>query len=67
MTKQEYIDKFMQLKTLADLAYKQGNANAASDISDEIDALKRQMFDNLKDLEFMDVCWTMASIIKEEE
>lgn len=67
MTKQEYIDKFMQLISLADLAYKQGNANAASDISDEIDALKRQMFDDLKDLEFMDVCWTMASIIKEEE
>lgn len=67
MTKQEYIDKFMQLETRADLAYKQGNANAASDISDEIDALRRQMFDDLNDLEFMDVCWTMASFIKEEE
>lgn len=57
----------MQLEVLADLAYKNGDVKAASDISDELSALKRQMFDDLTDLEFMDVCWTMASIIEEEE
>lgn len=67
MKTEEYIDKFMQLEVLADLAYKNGDVKAASDISDELSALKRQMFDDLTDLEFMDVCWTMASIIEEEE
>ena len=67
MTAEEYIDKFMQLETLADLAYKNGDEEAMADLKNQMDVLKRQMFDDLTDLEFMDVCWTMASIIEEEE
>ena len=57
----------MQLETLADLAYKNGDEEAMADLFNQMDELKRQMFDDLTDLEFMDVCWTMASIIEEEE
>ena len=67
MTAEEYIDKFMQLEALADLAYKNGDEEAMADLFNQMDELKRQMFDDLTDLEFMDVCWTMASIIEEEE
>lgn len=66
MTAEEYIDKFMQLETLADLAYKNGDEEAMADLFNQMDELKRQMFDDLTDLEYMDVCFTMASLMEEE-
>ena len=66
MTAEEYIDKFMQLETLADLAYKNGDEEAMADLYNQMDELKKQMFDDLTDLEYMDVCFTMASLIEEE-
>lgn len=66
MTAEEYIDKFMQLETLADLAYKQGDEEAMADLYNQMDELKKQMFDDLTDLEYMDVCFTMASLMEEE-
>lgn len=66
MTAEEYIDKFMQLETLADLAYKRGDEEAMADLYNQMDVLKRQMLDDLTDLEYMDVCFTMASLIEEE-
>ena len=66
MTAEEYIDKFMQLETLADLAYKQGDEEAMADLYNQMDVLKRQMLYDLTDLEYMDVCFTMASLMEEE-
>ena len=63
MTAEEYIDKFRQLETLADLAYKNGDEEAMADLFNQMDELKRQMFDDLTDLEYMDVCFTMASLM----
>ena len=66
MTAEEYIDKFMQLETLADLAHKQGDEEAMADLYNQMNELKKQMFDDLTDLEYMDVCFTMASLMEEE-
>lgn len=66
MTAEEYIDKFIQLETLADLAYKNGDEEAMADLYNQMDGLKKQMFDDLTDLEYMDVCFTMASLMEEE-
>ena len=56
----------MQLETLADLAHKQGDEEAMADLYNQMNELKKQMFDDLTDLEYMDVCFTMASLMEEE-
>ena len=63
MSKQEYIDKFINLDTCFELAAKHNDEQAMSEIGDEIQALLMQMGDDLSEDEAFEVCAILDSVI----
>ena len=63
MTKQEYIDKFINLDTCFELAAKHNDEQAMSKIGDEIQALHQQMSNDLTEEECFEVCAVLDNVI----
>lgn len=63
MTKQEYIDKFISLDTVFELAAKHNDEKAMSEIGDEIQALHQQMRVDLTEEECFEVCVILDNVI----
>lgn len=63
MTKQEYIDKFINLDTCFELAAKRGMEKEINEIANEIQALHMQMGEDLTEEECFEVCVILDNVI----
>lgn len=63
MTKQEYIDKFISLDTVFELAAKHNDEKAMSEIGDEIMSLHQQMSEELTEEDVYEVCVVLDNVI----
>lgn len=62
MTKQEFIDKFITLDTVYELAVKHNDLRAISEIGDEIMSLHQKMSEELTADDAFEVCVLLDAI-----